>query len=69
MLDQVSSSLEMNSKVSYSASIQTVALETFRGYSLVCASCGANATVPFRPSGDRPVYCSDCFNRMGNYAA
>ena len=33
---------------------------------VVCASCGADATVPFRPSGDRPVYCSDCFNRMRN---
>jgi len=30
-------------------------------YEIVCDSCGAQATVPFRPSGDRPVYCSDCF--------
>ena len=35
-------------------------------FTVVCASCGADATVPFRPSGDRPVYCSDCFNRMRN---
>ena len=35
-------------------------------FSVVCASCGNDATVPFRPSGDRPVYCSDCFNRMRN---
>jgi len=27
----------------------------------VCASCGRNTTVPFIPRGDRPVYCSDCF--------
>ena len=26
-----------------------------------CASCGREAQVPFRPSGARPVYCSDCF--------
>lgn len=26
-----------------------------------CASCGVETQVPFRPSGDRPVYCSDCF--------
>ena len=27
----------------------------------VCAECGGTARVPFRPSGARPVYCSDCF--------
>ena len=27
----------------------------------VCASCGKKCEVPFRPSGDRPVYCNDCF--------
>ena len=26
-----------------------------------CAACGAETQVPFRPSGARPVYCSDCF--------
>jgi CxxC-x17-CxxC domain-containing protein len=30
-------------------------------YSVTCASCGNEAQVPFRPSEDRPVYCSDCF--------
>src|SRR5512142_1654241 len=28
----------------------------------VCASCGKDTMVPFQPSGDRPVYCSDCFS-------
>ena len=28
-----------------------------------CAACGATTEVPFRPSGDRPVYCRDCFNQ------
>ena len=28
---------------------------------VVCAQCGANTEVPFRPTGDRPVYCSDCY--------
>jgi len=31
---------------------------------IVCAECGNEAMVPFRPRGDRPVYCSDCFSRM-----
>ena len=30
----------------------------------VCAQCGIDTTVPFRPSGDKPVYCSDCFSQM-----
>ena len=29
----------------------------------VCAECGQDTTVPFRPRGDRPVYCSDCFSK------
>ena len=27
----------------------------------VCATCGKETTVPFRPSGDKPVYCRECF--------
>jgi len=30
----------------------------------VCAQCGVDTMVPFRPRGDRPVYCSDCFRSM-----
>jgi CxxC-x17-CxxC domain-containing protein len=30
-------------------------------FDAVCADCGKTARVPFRPSGARPVYCSDCF--------
>ncbi|BBB89948.1 MAG TPA: zinc-ribbon domain containing protein [Methylomusa anaerophila] len=29
----------------------------------VCAACGVETQVPFRPSGDRPVYCSDCYSQ------
>ena len=32
----------------------------------VCAQCGTDTMVPFRPRGDRPVYCSDCFSGMNN---
>lgn len=30
----------------------------------VCSQCGGEARVPFEPSGDRPVYCSDCFDKI-----
>ena len=28
----------------------------------VCADCGGVARVPFKPTGDKPVYCSNCFS-------
>ena len=31
----------------------------------VCAKCGKECQVPFRPSGDKPVLCSDCFRESG----
>lgn len=27
----------------------------------VCDECHKNCEVPFRPSGDKPIYCNDCF--------
>jgi CxxC-x17-CxxC domain-containing protein len=32
-------------------------------FTATCSSCGNVASVPFRPSGAKPVYCSDCFSR------
>ena len=29
----------------------------------VCANCGKETQVPFRPTGIRPVYCSDCYSQ------
>ena len=29
----------------------------------ICADCKKTCKVPFRPSGDRPVYCSECFEK------
>jgi len=28
---------------------------------VICAECGIECEVPFKPSSDRPVYCRDCF--------
>jgi CxxC-x17-CxxC domain-containing protein len=30
----------------------------------VCAECGKECQVPFEPREGRPVYCSDCYNRV-----
>jgi CxxC-x17-CxxC domain-containing protein len=34
-------------------------------FSATCSSCGKEAQVPFQPSGDKPVYCSECFQQRG----
>ena len=36
-------------------------------FQAVCAECGADTEVPFRPSGNRPVYCRDCFRKNSRY--
>jgi len=33
-------------------------------YPAVCAECGKDTEVPFEPREGRPVYCSDCFNKI-----
>ncbi|HEY3218031.1 MAG TPA: zinc-ribbon domain containing protein [Candidatus Limnocylindria bacterium] len=33
-------------------------------FSATCSNCGKEARVPFQPRGDKPVYCSSCFEQM-----
>lgn len=33
-------------------------------FAAVCAECSAKTNVPFKPSEDRPVYCSDCYKKQ-----
>lgn len=35
-------------------------------FDAICGNCGKPCRIPFRPSAGRPVYCSDCFEKMGN---
>jgi len=32
-------------------------------FEAICANCGKRCEVPFRPNGQKPVYCKDCFGR------
>ena len=32
-------------------------------HDVTCAGCGTATQVPFKPSGERPVYCRNCFQR------
>ena len=38
-------------------------------HTTTCASCGREAQVPFVPRGDKPVYCSDCFQQQRRSSA
>ena len=33
-------------------------------FTATCSNCGNEARVPFQPRGDKPVYCSSCFETM-----
>lgn len=30
-------------------------------YPAVCSACGKETMVPFQPTGEKPVYCRDCY--------
>ena len=32
-------------------------------HAAVCADCKQQCHIPFKPNGDRPVYCQECFKR------
>jgi len=32
-------------------------------HKVTCSECGQEADVPFKPDGERPVYCRDCFSK------
>lgn len=34
-------------------------------HNAVCSECGEDCKVPFRPTSDKPIYCSDCFEKKG----
>lgn len=36
-----------------------------RMFSATCDNCGTSCEVPFRPTGEKPVYCKECFAGMG----
>jgi CxxC-x17-CxxC domain-containing protein len=38
-------------------------------FDATCAQCGVATTVPFKPRGDRPIYCRSCFVAMAPAAA
>jgi len=35
-------------------------------HDVICDKCGKSCQVPFKPSGGKPVLCSDCFSKSGS---
>lgn len=33
-------------------------------FTVKCSACGKETQVPFKPTGDRPVYCRDCYMKQ-----
>ncbi len=40
--------------------------ENMAMHAAICDNCGSECEVPFKPSGGKPVYCSDCFKKRGS---
>jgi len=32
-------------------------------HKITCSECGKETEVPFKPDGDRPVYCRECYQK------
>src|SRR6266567_4145075 len=54
------------SNAGYSSGTREGAREARQMYTATCSSCGNEAQVPFQPRGDKPVYCSDCYQAQGS---
>ncbi|MEK6836550.1 MAG: CxxC-x17-CxxC domain-containing protein, partial [Nanoarchaeota archaeon] len=35
-------------------------------YDATCSKCNKKCQVPFRPTGSKPVFCSECFGQQGD---
>jgi len=35
-------------------------------HNAICSKCGKACQVPFKPTGKKPILCSDCFRQSGN---
>lgn len=54
---------QTNPKRSDSKNYQRSGFDKKRMFEAICSKCGNKCEVPFRPTGDKPVYCSQCFGK------
>ena len=55
-----------NSKGSSGRDYKKSNFQEKRMYSAICTECGNKCEVPFRPTGGKPIYCSNCFSKGDN---
>ena len=36
---------------------------------VTCSSCGDRCEVPFKPTSNKPVYCSECFSKKDKFSS
>jgi len=36
-------------------------------FKAICSECGVSCDLPFKPTGSRPVYCSNCFSKQQEF--
>ncbi|MBU4124339.1 MAG: hypothetical protein KKI14_02655 [Nanoarchaeota archaeon] len=36
-------------------------------HKVVCSECKQECEVPFKPSGDRPIFCRECFAKKKKF--
>ncbi|MGD0329981.1 MAG: CxxC-x17-CxxC domain-containing protein [Nitrososphaeria archaeon] len=36
-------------------------------HKITCSDCGKEATVPFKPTEGKPVYCNECYQKHRRY--
>ncbi len=60
---------QANSATSGARNYQRPGFDKKRMFEAVCAKCGNKCEVPFRPTGDKPVYCSQCFDKGSKTSA
>lgn len=56
-----SRSKDGSNKRSYSRSGNRSQPRTVQQHKAICSKCKKETTLPFKPTGSKPVYCSDCF--------
>src|SRR6266481_6103873 len=38
-------------------------------FKTICSNCGKECEVPFKPTGEKPVFCRECFRNNGGASA
>jgi len=36
-------------------------------FPVTCSSCGKETSVPFKPNGEKPVFCKECYQSRSKY--